>query len=85
MLRLFAQAALQFPGLGWRAYDEQFRLRQEVQPQRSWGEIDYELWLTVTAAGVTPAAARGAAPGVQVANNARARAGYCFARLEDTS
>ncbi len=46
-------AAIQFPGFGWRVYDQQFRLKQELNPMRAWGVIDIELWLTVTAAGVT--------------------------------
>lgn len=42
-------AAVQYPGLGWRTYDEQFRLMQESDPGRSWGNLDTELWLTVAA------------------------------------
>ncbi|KAK3098874.1 hypothetical protein FSP39_023886 [Pinctada imbricata] len=33
------------PGLGWRHYDEQFRLKMTMQPELYWGSIDYELWL----------------------------------------
>ena len=43
-------ASLQFPGFGWRSYDKQFRLRQAVNPARSWAELDMELWVTVAAA-----------------------------------
>ncbi len=43
-------AAAQFPGLGWRHYDEQFRLQLESYPSRSWGEVNMELWVTVAAA-----------------------------------
>jgi hypothetical protein len=32
-------------GLGWKAYDEQFRYRMSVNPNNSWGKIDDELWL----------------------------------------
>ena len=32
-------AALQFPGWGWKAYDEQFRLRKESNPAQSWGIV----------------------------------------------
>ena len=46
-------AAVQFPGTGWRSYDEQFRLRQEIYPSRSWAALDVELWLTVAASAVT--------------------------------
>ena len=42
-------ASIQYPGLGWRTYDEQFRLKQESDPGRSWGNLDTELWLTVAA------------------------------------
>ena len=52
-------ASVQFPGLGWRSYDEQFRLRQEANPARSWAELDVELWVTVAAASViAPASVR---------------------------
>ena len=44
-------AAVQFPGIGWRNYDEQFRLRMEANPSRSWAAMDMELWVTVAAAG----------------------------------
>ena len=46
-------AALQFPGWGWKAYDEQFRLRKESNPAQAWGIVDSELWLTVAGAAVT--------------------------------
>ena len=32
-------------GLGWKAYDEQFRLRKVQGPTSSWAAIDTELWL----------------------------------------
>lgn len=43
-------AAVQFSGFGWRAYDEQFRLRRAADPTSSWGQMDVELWVTVAAA-----------------------------------
>ena len=53
-------AAQQFPGYGWRNYDEQFRLRQEAFPNRSWAQIDMELWVTVAAAAsISPASFSG--------------------------
>lgn len=39
-------AAKSFRGIGWKSYDEQFRLRQARQPERSWAVVDGELWLT---------------------------------------
>jgi hypothetical protein len=33
------------PGLGWKLYDEQLRLRKAVHPESSWGFVDMELWL----------------------------------------
>ena len=42
-------ASHQFPGLGWRAYDEQFRLRRAADPASSWADMDLELWVTVAA------------------------------------
>ena len=38
-------AARQFGGYGWRTYDEQFRLKQALNPTQSWATIDSELWL----------------------------------------
>ena len=38
--------AKQYGGLGWRSYDQQFRLRLAADPvSRSFDKIDYELWL----------------------------------------
>ncbi|KAK6179792.1 hypothetical protein SNE40_012069 [Patella caerulea] len=31
--------------MGWKTYDEQFRLKLANDPSGSWGNIDYELWL----------------------------------------
>ncbi|KAJ8303755.1 hypothetical protein KUTeg_018678 [Tegillarca granosa] len=39
-------AAAWSPGFGWRAYDEQFRLRQATQYQ-SWTTLNYPLWLSL--------------------------------------
>ena len=40
-------ASIQFGGMGWKMYDQQFRLKQERIPSRSWADIDMELWMTV--------------------------------------
>lgn len=32
-------------GLGWREYDQQFRLKKARMPSTSWGQVDQELWL----------------------------------------
>ncbi|XP_021358664.1 uncharacterized protein LOC110453821 [Mizuhopecten yessoensis] len=32
-------------GWGWKRYDEQFRLRQALDPDSSWAAVDMELWL----------------------------------------
>ena len=37
-------AAARHSGFGWRKYDVQFRMRQHIQPHRSWAVIDGELW-----------------------------------------
>jgi len=42
MIRL---AAKRCPGLGWKTYDEQFRLRKSQDPTSHWDIIDSELWL----------------------------------------
>ena len=43
-------AASRYPGFGWRIYDQNFRLRQQAHPHRSWAILDGELWsLYVTA------------------------------------
>lgn len=31
--------------MGWKTYDEQFRLRKALDPNSSWGSVDTELWL----------------------------------------
>lgn len=31
--------------MGWKGYDEQYRLRKNTNPESSWAQIDYELWL----------------------------------------
>lgn len=31
--------------LGWKKYDEQFRLRRSIDPTKQWSKVDYELWL----------------------------------------
>ena len=31
--------------MGWKKYDEQFRLRRRSDPSMPWSKIDYELWL----------------------------------------
>lgn len=35
----------QFSGLGWKVYDEQYRLRKARNPASSWATVDLELWL----------------------------------------
>ena len=37
-------AASRFGGWGWKTYDMQFRMRQQLHPQRSWASLDGELW-----------------------------------------
>ncbi|XP_021378272.1 uncharacterized protein LOC110466217 [Mizuhopecten yessoensis] len=32
-------------GLGWKSYDEQYRLRKSSNPESDWAKIDDELWL----------------------------------------
>jgi hypothetical protein len=32
-------------GLGWKTYDEQFRLKMGIDPVKSWEIVDQELWL----------------------------------------
>ena len=86
-------ASLQFPGFGWRSYDEQFRLRQAANPARSWAELDMELWVTVAAASalVPVHASAGNHGNVRsIFNQGRAGTGYqvaathvCFAFNSD--
>lgn len=42
MIRLGASRTT---GIGWKVYDEQFRLRKSVNPNISWSSVDQELWL----------------------------------------
>ncbi|CAC5390298.1 unnamed protein product [Mytilus coruscus] len=37
--------ASRVPGLGWKRYDEQFRLKKIRMPSCNWGTVDLELWL----------------------------------------
>ena len=37
--------------LGWKAYDEQFRLRKACDPTSSWAVVDVELWLLYISSG----------------------------------
>ena len=34
-----------FQGIGWKLYDEQYRLRKAYDPSSSWAIIDSDLWL----------------------------------------
>jgi len=42
-LDVIRQAKRKWGGMGWRAYDEQFRALQAVHP-RSWAQVDHSLW-----------------------------------------
>ena len=74
-------AAVQFPGQGWKRYDEQFRLRGEADPMRFWGKLDTELWLPVAAVGVTAASqfSSGNVLTVPQPSSSKVRTGLCFA------
>lgn len=37
--------ASRYPGLGFKTYDEQYRLRKSLDPASSWAVVDNELWL----------------------------------------
>lgn len=39
--------------MGWKNYDEQFRLRKVSDPSSSWGVVDTELWLLYIGGGNT--------------------------------
>ena len=71
-------AAIQFPGFGWRRYDEQFRLGQESNPSRSWGCLDSELWITVAAAPVLMASQGGTSVAFAATGPRGQKKGYCF-------
>ncbi|VDI64654.1 Hypothetical predicted protein [Mytilus galloprovincialis] len=43
--RINTIGAKRYAGLGWKLYDEQFRLRRSQEPAGSWSVIDTELWL----------------------------------------
>ncbi|XP_038055106.1 uncharacterized protein LOC119727323 [Patiria miniata] len=77
-------AHIQFPGQGWKVYDEQFRLKQEADPPRSWGQIDSELWLTVAAVGLnSPSYSRGGLPAAQTPRTGNSfKLGNCFALIQ---
>ena len=50
-MSLVRTAASRYQGFGWRDYDKHFRMRQQVQPLRSWASIDSELWSLYAASG----------------------------------
>ena len=50
-------AAIRFGSFGWRQYDINFRMRQQRDPQNSWGSIDAELWFLFVVAPPAPRAA----------------------------
>ena len=47
-------AASRHMGMGWKTYDEQFRMKQARNPERPWGVIDGELWLLFIQGGSNP-------------------------------
>ena len=72
-------AAAQFPGFGWRSYDEQFRLRQEANPSRSWAVLDMELWVTVAAASsLLPMATTTTSTAFSAGKNTQSKQSSCF-------
>lgn len=59
-ISIIREAAHRNTGLGWRTYDEQFRLRQALSLQ-PWGKIHADLWLrTMSASSSNYAGAMGA-------------------------
>lgn len=44
-MQMIRFGAKRTPGLNWKNYDEQFRLRKFQNPSSSWADIDTELWL----------------------------------------
>lgn len=45
--------------VGWKTYDEQYRLRKAQNPASSWGVVDHELWLLYMHASTPPFATQG--------------------------
>ena len=77
-------ASIQFPGQGWKTYDEQFRMKQATNPARSWGNLDVELWLTVVAVSVLGPVSAASRPGSAHSGQnpyrkSLGRPGLCFA------
>lgn len=61
-------------GLGWKKYDEQYRLRKTLAPESSWADIDAELWLIfMSGPTVSPYMASST-----IAPSSRAKHGKCF-------
>ena len=50
-VRLGAQRS---SSLGWKPYDEQYRLRKACNTMSSWGIVDVELWLLYISSSTTP-------------------------------
>jgi hypothetical protein len=50
----FRLGSQQSSSLGWKPYDEQYRLRKACNPMSSWGIVDVELWLLYISSSTTP-------------------------------
>lgn len=44
-LYVIRQGASRCNNLGWKSYDEQYRLKKAANPTSSWADVDMELWL----------------------------------------
>ena len=76
---IIRKASIQFGGMGWKVYDEQFRMKQATTPTRNWGNIDMELWLTVVAGSNCMSALNQATRTTAQYVKPKLRFGTCFA------
>ncbi|KAJ1108239.1 hypothetical protein NDU88_005620 [Pleurodeles waltl] len=42
---IIRKSQLHFGGFAWLSYDEEFRARVSVNPEKPWGDVDPELWM----------------------------------------
>ncbi|KAJ1179232.1 hypothetical protein NDU88_004467, partial [Pleurodeles waltl] len=42
---IIRKAQMHFGGFAWLSYDEEFRARVSINPEKPWGDVDPELWM----------------------------------------
>lgn len=66
--------------MGWKKYDQQFRLKRARNPTMAWGTVDMELWLLYISQGQTPVSDNQVAVGKCFTYNNKGRCGRTSCR-----